>query len=418
MSKTAAITIILVALLLLGGGLAYWYYNLTDRAAAPTETPNIDDNENLFPFGANTDGTPKTSNEADTEVTSGVVATPEVYEISSASISGFMNLFNTQIGPHTRFVEQETGHVYEAELSTISKKRISNTTIPKTREVIWLPRGLGFIARYMGDNGLIQSFAANIVPPNTKDAEGSLSGRFLPEALADVSLVTSITGSTTAKNPAKIFYLSQNSEGINGFISNSDGTKPAKVFASPLNEWLSFPISENIVYLQTKSSGYASSFLFSLDTKSGVTTKLFGNIIGLSVLPNKKGDVVLYSETSSGVPRLNVYNVSKKTATSLSLTTFAEKCVWSDILNTRVICLVPTNFPLNVYPDAWYQGKVAFRDNVWEINTETGETKELVDLNDNSYFFDGELPRLGDKDAYLVLRHKTNGSLWSVRLPQ
>ncbi|MDO8492901.1 MAG: hypothetical protein Q7S34_04635, partial [bacterium] len=201
-----------------------------------------------------------------------------------------------------------------------------------------------------------------------------------------------------------------------GFISNSDGTKSAKVFTSPLNEWLSFPISESLVYLQTKSSGRANSFLFSLNTKTGVLTEILGNMVGLSSLPNKKGDMILYSETSRGAPRLHLYNVAKKTTINLSLKTLAEKCVWSENLNTRLVCAVPRELPNGIYPDLWYQGKISLSDDLWEIDTLTGETKELIALNNNSYFFDVELPRLSDKDGYFVLRNKTNGSLWSVRL--
>jgi len=418
MSKTTAITIVLIAILLLGGGLAYWYYNLTKSQAVPSEVVKTDTGENLFPFGANIDGTPKIESETNNVTPNLITETPEVYEISAAPVSGLLTLVSTSTGPYVRFVEQETGHVYDATLQIVEKKRISNTTVPKTREIVWLPYGLGFIARYVGDNGAIQSFSATLNPALPEETEGSLLGRFLPESLTDISLVTSLFASTTAKNPAKIFYLTESANGATGFIANADGTKSAKAFSSPLNEWLSFPVTENLVFLQTKSSGYADSFVFSLNPKTNLATKILGGVVGLNILPNKKGDMILYSETSRGSPRLHLYDVAKKTTNELSLNSFAEKCVWSETESTRVICGIPTTFGREVFPDAWYQGKVSFSDDIWEINTLIGETKQLVDLNDNSFFFDIELPRLSGNDSYFLLRDKTNGSLWSVRLPR
>ena len=74
--------------------------------------------------------------------------------------------------------------------------------------------------------------------------------------------------------------------------------------------------------------------------------------------------------------------------------------------------------PAGLYPDSWYQGKTVFSDDLWEVNLETSETTELVALNNNSYFFDIEIPRLSDDDSYFVLRNKGNDSLWSVKLAQ
>ena len=176
MSKTTAITIIVVVLLALGGGLAYWYYNITG-GLLPTEITdkNNDPGSGLFPFGKNDDGTPRISPGTSSNTSGGPTEAPQVREISNTPSSGFITLNNVLDGSFVRFVEQETGHVYDAPLQVVSKKRISNTTVPKTREIVWMPKGVGFIARYLGDNNTIQSFGATLIPTSDPKIEGGLN---------------------------------------------------------------------------------------------------------------------------------------------------------------------------------------------------------------------------------------------------
>ena len=423
MPKSTAITIIVVTLLLIAGGLGWWYYSLgTGTGAGETGSEKDGILNNFFPFGENAEQTRntesgKTNSENKNAETENA---PQVRQISELPVAGFLPL-NDNLGfPFVRYVEQETGHVYDAPLQIVSKKRISNTTIPKAREVLWMPNGASFIIRYLDDKDIIQSFHATLKESATstedsaKDSEGTLSGKFLPENISAVNLMPS----GSAKTSPKIIYMTTSALGISVFTSEQDGAKATKVYLNPLKDWLTFPISDSLAYLLSKSSGKAPSFAFSLNLKNGSVTETLSNIYGLSILPNKKGDLILYSDTNFGEPRLALYDVNKKTISPISLKTFADKCVWSADNATRIICAVPKVFPQGTYPDIWYQGKVSFNDNLWEINATNGETKELINLSGNSFFLDAAYISLSDKDRYVLILDKPTGTLWSVRLKE
>ncbi len=408
MSKSTAITIIVVTLLILSGGLAWWYFNLS----SPQE--NGEENGggiNFFPFG-NGGGT-NNNNEGETKENEGETKNeqaPEIREVSNLPVAGFLPLSDNLGFALVRYIDQETGNVYDAPLEIVSKKRISNTTIPKVREVIWAPGGNSFIMRYLDENDSIQSFYATLKENLT--GEGSLNGKFLPENISSLSLFNiNNTSSLT-----KIIYSLTEGSGSSIFTAENDGSKIARTHSSSLKDWLVFGINDSLAYIQTKSSGRAPSFLFSLNVKTGVTTPTLSNTVGLSVLPNKKGDLVLFSSTPFGYPLLYIYDVAKKTTTQTSLRTFADKCRWSENNTGRIVCAVPNNITTGIYPDDWYQGKTSFNDNLWEVDATSGTTRELLNLYKNSYFFDIASFSLSKDDKFLILQNKTNNSLWSVRL--
>lgn len=422
MPKSTAITIIVVVLLLITGGLALWYYSLSKGDLAKSTSENGGGLNNLFPFGnsggQNNNGDQKGGLGGQGGKTENA---PQVRQISELPVSGFIPLLDNLSFPFVRYVEQETGHVYSAPLQIVSKKRISNTTIPKSREAIFIPGGESFIIRYLDDKEKIQSFYATLKKSSTsttsvdeKSEEMALSGKFLIENISALDLIPA----SSAKTLPKTLYITTDSSGASFFVSEIDGSKSAKIYSNPLKDWLVFGVNDSLAYILSKSSGKAPSYAFSLNLKTGLFLPILSNIYGLSILPNKKGDLILYSDTSSGYPGLSIYNTSKASATPIALKTFADKCVWGTENLNVIICAVPSTVPSGIYPDNWYQGKISFSDDIWEINATTGETKELVNLYDNSFFLDASSVALSDKDQYLLIVDKPTYTLWSVRLKE
>lgn len=421
MSKTTAITIIVTVLLIITGGLFWWYYSLNQTMSGTTDTSTSETGGGLFPFGNTTNLGNRNNNTAATTSEEKTPA-PSVREISSSPISGFLPLEDVVNGSFVRYVETETGNVFDTPLLIVTKQRISNTTLPQIRDVLFLPHGGEFIARYLGGGDAIQSFFATLTLPQTRtsssatSSEGHIDGKFLTENIADVSLITPLSASTTPKNPARIFYITVQKSGSTGFIANGDGSKATKVFTSAFKEWKSFPISESTIYLQTKPSGKAGGYLFTLNTKTGSLLPLIKNAIGLSVLPNKDGSMILFSETSTGAPHLHLYNTVTKKITDISLVTFAEKCTWMNTAKDQVLCAVPNSLPEALYPDQWYQGEVALTDSLWSIRAENAVTKQLVDLPNNNYFIDTEIIKTTPGDTHALIRNKTDQTLWAIEI--
>ncbi len=80
-------------------------------------------------------------------------------------------------------------------------------------------------------------------------------------------------------------------------------------------------------------------------------------------------------------------------------------------------CAVPTNIPNGVYPDAWYQGRVSFSDNIWKINVATGETNIISSLpRESSQQIDAMNLKLSDDDSYITFINKTDLTLWGLNL--
>jgi hypothetical protein len=424
MSRTTAFSIIIGFVLLFGGGVAYWYYSLSGKTLTPEQNNSSNTTgSNPFPFGQT--GQPNTKPNqtgVGTSTTgSGETPAPVVREISSTPTGSFSPFVDKTNGTSVRYIEQETGNVYDAPLDITLTKRVSNTTIPKVHQAIWLPQARSFIAQYLGGNTeTIQSFYGEVNPQQTEGAEGNVTGKFLEDGITSLISISSFSASTTSKNPGKIFYTKNTNAGTDGFIAEGNGTAITKVFSSPLSEWLLLGGGGSTVYLQTKSSGLASSYLFSLNTSSGSLSKVLGNIVGLSSLPNAKGDMILYSETVNKAPLLHIYNVSKNTYGTITLSTLADKCVWAEgkgVVNAKIYCAVPQTIPVGItLPDSWYQGKTTFTDNIWEINPTSLEAKKVASLTENSFYVDIYNPALSSNGSYLLFINKRDLTLWSVRL--
>jgi predicted AAA+ superfamily ATPase len=132
--------------------------------------------------------------------------------------------------------------------------------------------------------------------------------------LENISNINSIPASnaSNAKGSSKIAYTLANSSGLSVFTSNRDGSNAVLAYSNPLKDWLLFTINDSLAFLLSKSSGKATSFAFSLNLKNGSVSPILSNIYGLSILPNKKGDLILYSDTNFTEPRLSVYDINKK----------------------------------------------------------------------------------------------------------
>jgi hypothetical protein len=424
MSKTTAISIVIGFILLLGGGLAYWYYTIGPKNPSQQNPQTNTGGNNLFPFGNTNQSNNGTTSTSTNQTVVSKEPSPQVRKVSATPIAGFSPLNDKTLGASVRYMEVETGNIYEAPLQVLSTRRISNTTIPKVRSVLWLPQARAFIAQYLGgDDETIQSFYGDINPPQNEGQEGNVTGKFMDDGITALASLTPFSASTTLKNPGKIFYLKNITNGAEGFSALQNGSKPTSVFNSPLSEWLLLNSGGDALFLQTKSSALASSYLFSLNPSTGALSKVLGNIVGLSSLPNQKGDMVLYSETLNKKPLLHLYNVGKNTFQTIPLNTFADKCAWLESTTTkatnssRIYCGVPSLMLSQVlYPDSWYQGKTTFNDDIWEINPTTLELNKLVPLVDSGSYLDVWNPSLSSDSAYFIFINKRDLTLWSIKL--
>ncbi len=157
------------------------------------------------------------------------------------------------------------------------------------------------------------------------------------------------------------------------------------------------------IFLGTKAALGTQGFIFKLDTKNGLVTKLTSGTTLLGT-PNQNGDFILLSEFYTNGAEAGILEVSIKERTFLSLETLKDKCVPDFSTKTFMFCGVPRVITQNM-PDAWYMGKVSTDDVLYLIDTEQGSlstltsTDEVVDvISPQSSQYSGILTFINKKD--------------------
>jgi Tol biopolymer transport system component len=146
--------------------------------------------------------------------------------------------------------------------------------------------------------------------------------------------------------------------------------------------------------------------------------KILGDIDGLVTLMSPTGDKIIYSESRSGSPNLYSFDTKTQQTSNLFFRTFTDKCTWSAKEADVVYCAVPQDIAYGDYPDAWYQGLIFFTDDIWKINTKTGETRLIAKLNQlGDSAIDVINPALSQNEDYFVFNNKKDLSLWGLKLP-
>lgn len=307
-------------------------------------------------------------------------------------------------GSVVRLVERSTGHVYEVSLYSPETRRISNTTIPKVYDAIWMSKN-SFVAQYLGDdNQSISTFIVKINESSTSTTEGSSSGELFGESINNL-----VVGNN------RIFYLEDVSGGSRGFLSNFNGGNIRQIWSSPIREFQTQDVNSNNVALFTKPYPNINGFLYFINTNSGSSRKILGNIPGLTVLVSPDAsNVITLSQSNTNI--FSVYNVSENENVQLNPVTFPEKCVWSK-KNTKIFyCAVPKETLSSTSLVSWYLGTNSFTDSIWKYNAENGYS-EIVDGLDKEGI-DIIKPTLNNSEKYLIFINKKDGSLWSLDLEQ
>lgn len=409
MSKNKILILILTTLILATGLFYFWIKYIKKTAPARTSDTTTD----IFPFDSGAGQGSQFSSSApygDNQSSFGdSVDMPTLRQISDKPTAGGV-AFNNGSTTIIRYVERGTGHIIETTTESFESRKISNTTIPKVSQAIWSPGGQSVIMRYTKDGSdNIFSFSADIVKATTtQDVSKNSKSVFLPSNITQVSVNPS--GDT-------IFYLTKDSGGATGYISNINDSKKSQIFKSPITEWLVSWTNKEIISLATKPSYTATGYLFFLNKKTGVNNKILGGINGLTALVSSTTKNILYSESDDDLIKLHSYNLKNNKNNTLSFKTLPEKCVWSKIEEFIVYCAVPQTLIRGEYPDDWYQGLISFNDTLWKINLKTNSSEPIYNpKKESDKEFDIVDSFLSDNDDYLFFINKKDLTFWSLSI--
>lgn len=401
MPKKIFILILILALISIAFGL--WFLLMGKNQKTPT---NQTGDENLFPFGQGAGTTPINPLITDNSTTSSIDSNyiPQLRKISETPVAGGV-VFTNKLGTIIRYVERATGHIFETYSDSLEVKRISNTTIPKIEEALWSNQGSSVLLRYLrDDNQTIRTFYARISTTTVPDQ--AIEGIFLPDNITKLNVFGD-----------RAFYTSKTENGSTGIIANLDGTKKIALINSSFGSWNHTWTQPGSVLLFPSPSALAIGFIYTLNTTSGEYIKVSQGAPGLSGLSNKDGSLVLMSGKKASGVGTAILKIKTGETINLSLQTMTDKCVWSVIDAVILYCAVPQALPAGNYPDMWYQGKVTTNDSVWKINTETGDTEEILSPQFEALEeMDITNLSLDQQENVLLFINKKDLMLWAYRL--
>lgn len=304
-----------------------------------------------------------------------------------------------------RYADRNNGNIYQTTLDKIDERKFSETEIPRAYETLFTNKSL--IVRYL-DGGDISTFIGEI--PEEKlgwdvNNGNEIFGDFLPINIKDISI---------SKDKNKIFYLTNTQNGVLGFTAKTNGADKKQVFSSPFSEWISDWVDEENILLTSRPSGEVPGYSYLLDLKTLDYKKILGNINGLTSLISKS-DLILYSDENLSI---KIYDINQKKSRNLRSRTHTEKCVWSKD-GITLYCAIPKEIPNGfTYPDIWYQGEISYDDEIFKINTDTGEKTKISDLSleNGGETIDAINLSLDHTEERLFFMNKKDSYLWRINL--
>lgn len=410
--------LIIGSILILGGvGVFIYYKTAATTTGANTATSTF---KSFLPFGlgnssGTTAGDTTNTNTVGGDTTSGVGtdgAAPRdvLTQVTTYGVTGansFMVMKATQPGDTNtatqnasaiKFIEKSNGHIHQIFIDDGQSSEIDNSAIPNTYEALFSSAGDSVVYRYLDDTGKnIQSFLSIVGMP---------SGQYLPENVISIS---------SSPANSSFFYITKDEKNnAVGNLFTPAGSKNVKVFKSPFSEWnTDFTGAEN-VYLTTKPSYNTEGSVYSLNTRTGIFTKVLSGIKGLTTKVNQDNSRMIYSSNEGNGPKLYVYNIQSHEIKDTGLYSFADKCVFA-FNKIDAYCAIPNTNPKIQNPDLWYQGLESYSDSIFKVNTNTGTISQVIDTS-----IKGEIDAtnlfLDKTENNLFFTNKKDSTLWNLNL--
>lgn len=311
-----------------------------------------------------------------------------------------------------RFQERATGHVYDVFEFLKPAQRVSNITVQKIYNSIFTNDKNIFLEQSLSSNNeQIKTTLAHIFPAKPETSTASSTEQSLTQS--DIS--TGISDIVHLSKTNKILYAIHTPLGTDFYTSNVDRTSEEKRAHVYFSEFTIEPVNSTYALVQTKASAQAVGYSYLLDTTTGSLTKFLGNYAGLltKVSPDLKS--YLFSESARTQPIIRIYSAQDNVTRQIGLATIPEKCTYSQTDNSILYCFGSMQYPSATYPDDWYKGKIALRDDLYKININDGTFSPIYIFNP-SEVFDVQKPSLSDNDHFIVFQNKNDLTLWSIDL--
>lgn len=383
-----------------------WYFLVRDK-----EVPLGEAISNSLPFGSEDNTLPAAASRQPVDETPELVdkfssPTANLFRLSATPVAGAV-VFERGKQLVVRYVDRATGHIYDANLATLEKTKVTNNTLPKIYEAYFRTDGNAVLLRYLKDDSdVVENLSLTLTPPQgtSTDALYTVSSTALR---GDISAVATGPGNA-------LFYALKDTSSI--VTSTFNGASVRTIFTSPFTDWR-LAAAGNRLIVYTKASARIAGYAYTLNTLNRTLAKILGPLNGLAAIPNPSGNQVLYSYVEDDKTKLFAKNLAKNTLSEILPATLAEKCVWSTKNTGVLFCGAPTDSPGSGEPDDWYRGATHFSDDIWLFNTNGGVGQVLAEPEQSLRTdIDVMEPKLSPDEDYLIFLNKNDLSLWALRL--
>jgi hypothetical protein len=418
------LTIAIVILVLAAAGFAYWYFMMGSPkpASQPTTTPGqsfqpLNPNGSVTPPGKRNGGTLSPGGNASGSTIPAPL--PTLRLLSATPVAGY-SASSTAATTTIVWVDRGRGNVYEASDAAADITTLSNTVVPKIFNAVWNKNLTAFIGSLYEDGNLTPTniYAELQKQRGVTASSTAMNPSLTPYVLQGKDIPGNVIGYAVSPDKTRLFILlNENGSGV-GYIAAFNGTGMTRLFSTPMTQVSVDWPSDNVISIITKGSKIYNGFLYFVNPKTGVWTRVLGPVTGLSAVVSHDGKNVIYSSTDGDTSiSTAIYSVTAATSTDAVIRTVADKCAWGKLYTSIVYCGVPSDLPSAAYPDDWYYGNISFNDRIWQLNAKTGEVKQIASITDQSdRIIDTYRPDTDSRDKYLLFMNKTDLSFWSLDL--
>lgn len=389
------ILIVLIIILILAL-IAYLVYNFFLKKPAEEEEEEPGPGE--FPEGEEAEVVPGEEGE--------VVEIAPTPELKIKPISNEKVLSPTLSADKTKVIyyRQRNGNVWQSAFDGSGLTRISSAVLEDLVDIIWSPDKAKVISVYQNNLGVITKHAYDY---------GTGKASFLNTLIQEIDW-------SPASDKILFQYTNEAEDNNHLGISNPDNSDWQNVHQLEMKDvnldWLG---TETEIAFYEKPSGLVPSSLFLFNLLTEELATVLSEVYGMAVKWSPQGDKFILTKTNDEGKNLLLY-VSLKdgsTEASINISTFVEKCVWSQD-NRSIFCAIPKNISGNeILPDDFYKGIFVSDDDFWKINLETAETTNLIEPWERGEgIYDAVKLFLSPLEDYLFFVDKKDGLLYSIEL--
>ena len=307
-------------------------------------------------------------------------------------------------GDRIKYYSRSTGKAYEIDLAGNGKKSLTSKEISGLTDVAWSPDKTKAVVRFVDSNNETRFYYSDFLTSS------------------DLLIKKNVDEIAWQNSSNRIFYkyYDQATKKRSFNISDPDGGNWINLADISFRNIAIAPIPQSgLVSYWNKPDAFFETIFKSVSALGGNEKDIYKGIFGADYLWNNSGSLILASHTNAkggSKMQLSVMNSNGGEYHDLSTPTMVSKCVWLKN-NKSIICALPGGIPDNaVIPNEYLENKFHTIDTFWNINTETGEKKRVIELDKINAKYDAQDLFLNSDESVLFFKNTVDGKLYRILL--